>query len=135
MKTDANILVVDDNEFIRIAVSRMLSRLGYEVSSADSGRNALSVFLQNKIDIVLSDYEMPEMDGVDLAWSIKQCSPRTPVVIMTGAEKEKVYSRKSTAVDEVITKPFTSAELDETIKNLSGGAFRAYPYPSSSPLR
>jgi two-component system response regulator HydG len=123
MKTDANVLVVDDNGFIRTAVTRMLTRLGYEVTLADSGQNGLIVFLQKKIDLVLSDYEMPGMDGVDFANEIKKSSPRTPVVIMTGAGKETVLSRKSTAVDEVISKPFTSAELYRTINNLSDGHF------------
>jgi len=85
METGKNILVVDDNKFLRIAVSKMLSRLGYEVLSADSGENGLSIFLKNKFHIVLSDYEMPGMDGVALACSIKKSSPRAPVVIMTGA--------------------------------------------------
>ena len=122
METDTQILVVDDNDFIRIAVSKMLSRLGYVVSSADSGKNGLSIFLKNIFDIVLSDYEMPGMDGVAFACNIKNSSPRTRVVIMTGAEKETVFSRKSTAVDEVISKPFTLAELDDTIQNVSGKA-------------
>ncbi len=103
----------------------MLSRLGYEVSSADSGENGLSIFLKNKFDVVLSDYEMPGMDGVAFACSVKKSSPRTPVVIMTGAGKETVFSRKSTAVDEVISKPFTLTEIDETIQNLSGKALCA----------
>ena len=120
METDGSILVVDDNDVCRIVVSKMLSRLGYEVSSADSGENGLSIFLKRKFDIVLSDYEMPGMDGVALACSVKKSSPRTRVVIMTGAGKETVFSRKSTAVDKVISKPFTLAEIDETIQNLSG---------------
>ena len=120
METGGNILVVDDNNFFRIVVSKMLSRLGYEVSSADSGENGLSLFFKNKFDIVLSDYEMPGMDGVSLACSVKKSSPRTRVVIMTGAGKETVFSRKSTAVDEVILKPFTLARIDETIKDLLG---------------
>ena len=103
----------------------MLSRLGYEVSSADSGENGLSIFLENKFDIVLSDYEMPGMDGVAFACSVKKSSPCTPVVIMTGAGKETVFSRESTAVDEVISKPFTLAEINETIQNLSGKALFA----------
>jgi CheY-like chemotaxis protein len=119
METGGNILVVDDNNVSRIVVSKMLSRLGYEVSSSDSGENGLSIFLKNKFDIVLSDYEMPGMDGVALACSIKKSSPRTRVVIMTGAGKESVFSRKSTAVDEVISKPFTLAEIDETIQRFS----------------
>ena len=54
------------------------------------------------------------------ACSVKKCSPRTPVVIMTGSGREFVFSRKSTAVDEVISKPFTLAEIDETIQNVAG---------------
>ena len=122
METGKNILVVDDNKFLRIAVSKMLSRLGYEVLSADSGENGLSIFLKNKFDVVLSDYEMPGMDEIALACSIKKSSPRTPVVIMTGAGRETVLARKTTAVDEVISKPFTLAEIDETIQNVSGKA-------------
>jgi len=125
MGTGGKILVVDDNNDLRIVVSTMLSRLGYEVSSADSGENGLGIFLRNKFDIVLSDYEMPGMDGVAFACSIKKSSPRTRVVIMTGAGKETVFSRKSTAVDEVISKPFTLAEIDETIQNFPGKALCA----------
>jgi two-component system response regulator ResD len=125
MGTGAKILVVDDNNDLRIIVSKMLSRLGYEVSSVDSAENGLGVFFKNKFDIVLSDYEMPGMDGVAFACSVKKGSPRTPVVIMTGAGKETVFSRMSTAVDKVIAKPFTLAEIDETIQSLSGEALCA----------
>ena len=125
MGTGAKILVVDDNNDLRIIVSKMLSRLGYEVASADSAENGLGVFFKNKFDIVLSDYEMPGMDGVAFACSIKKSSPRTRVVIMTGAAKETVFFKMSTAVDKVISKPFTLAEIDETIQNLSGEALCA----------
>jgi len=125
MGTGAKILVVDDNNDLRIIVSKMLSRLGYEVASADSAENGLGVFFKNKFDIVLSDYEMPGMDGVAFACSVKKSSPHTPVVIMTGAGKETVFFRMGTAVDKVISKPFTLAEIDETIQNLSGEALCA----------
>jgi len=125
MGTGGKILVVDDNIDLRIMVSKMLSRLGYEVSSADSAENGLGVFFKNKFDIVLSDYEMPGMDGVAFAYSVKKSSPHTPVVIMTGAGKETVFFRMGTAVDKVISKPFTLAEIDETIQNLSGEALCA----------
>ena len=125
MGTGVKILVVDDNNDLRIIVSKMLSRLGYEVASADSAENGLGVFFKNKFDIVLSDYEMPGMDGVAFACSVKKSSPHTPVVIMTGAGKETVFFRMGTAVDKVISKPFTLAEIDETIQNLSGEALCA----------
>jgi CheY-like chemotaxis protein len=128
MATGGKILIVDDNNDLRMVVSKMLSRLGYEVSSADSGENGLGIFFKDKFDIVLSDYEMPGMDGVAFAYSVKKSSPRTPVVIMTGAGKETVFSRNSTAVDKVISKPFTLAEINETIQNLSGMALSAQFY-------
>jgi CheY-like chemotaxis protein len=120
MENGQKILVVDDNNDIRFLLSQMLSRLGYDVSSADGGENGLSIFLKNEFDMVLSDYEMPGMDGVALACSVKKSSPRTRVVIMTGAGRESVLSRNSTAVDVVISKPFTLAEIDETLQKLSG---------------
>jgi CheY-like chemotaxis protein len=124
-KNGAKILVVDDNSVVRDVVSRMLSLLGHEVSSADSGEKGLSIFLGNIFDIVLSDYEMPGMDGVALACSIKRSAPRTQVVIMTGAGSEAIFSRKSTAVDQVISKPFTLAQIDEMIQGLRGQALCA----------
>jgi CheY-like chemotaxis protein len=120
MGTGRKILIVDDNNDLRMVVAKMLSWLGYEVSSADSGENGLGLFCQDQFDIVLSDYEMPGMDGVALASSVKKTSPQTPVVIMTGAGRETVFSRKSSAVDEVISKPFTLAQIDETIQSLAG---------------
>jgi len=125
METSANILVVDDNNVLQIVVCKMLCQLGYEVSSVENGEHGSSIFFKNKFAIVLSDYEMPEMDGVAFARPIKKRSPRKPVVIMTGAGKKIDFSRKSPAVDEVISKPFTLAEIDEALQNLSGEALCA----------
>jgi CheY-like chemotaxis protein len=75
METSGSILVGEDNNAFRILVSKMLSRLGYEVLSADSGENGLSIFLKNQFDIVLSDYDMPGMDGVTFACSVKKGLP------------------------------------------------------------
>jgi CheY-like chemotaxis protein len=117
METGPKILVVDDNSVLRILLSKMLSRLGYDVASADSGEKGLGLFLKNAFDIVLSDFEMPGMDGVALACSIKKCSPHTPV--MTGAGREAVLSKSGTGVDQVISKPFSLAEIDATMRDLS----------------
>lgn len=120
METGGKILVVDDNNDNRTIVAKMLTHLGYEVLSAESGEDGLSLFFDDKFDVVLSDYEMPGMDGVAFAYSIKQSAPGTRVVIMTGAGRENVFSRKTTAVDDVISKPFTLAEIGSTIQNLTG---------------
>jgi CheY-like chemotaxis protein len=122
METGGRILVVDDNSIFRNMVSKMLTRLGYDVSSADSGESGLSIFLKNKFDVVLSDFEMPGMDGVAFARSVKNSSPLTRVIIMTGSDTGTVFSTKIPAVDEVISKPFSMEELGETIRRVTGQA-------------
>jgi two-component system response regulator (stage 0 sporulation protein F) len=113
------ILVVDDDYTIRDIVSRMLCRLGYKVSSADSGEKGLALFLKNKFDLVMTDFNMSGMDGINLAYCIKEKSPSTQVVLMTGDEKEGILSRiKGTAVAKALFKPFTLVEMDKTVKGL-----------------
>ena len=113
------ILVIDDNNTIRGLVSQMLCRLGYEVSSAESGENGLSLFLRNQFDLVITDFEMPGMHGIHLAYCIKEKSPSTQVVLMTGNEKAVILSRiKDSAVDRALFKPFNLVDIDETIQTL-----------------
>jgi len=113
------ILVVDDDNTIRSIVSKMLCRLGYEVSSADSAESGFALFLKNSFDLVLTDFCMPGMNGINLAYCIKEESPATQVVLMTGDEKETILSKiRKTAVDQALFKPFTLAEMDETLRGL-----------------
>ena len=113
------ILVVDDDDSIRDVVSEMLCRLGYEVSSAESAESGLALFLKNKFDLVITDFSMSGMDGIQLAYCIKEESPSTQVVLMTGHEKEVILSKiRDTAVDQALFKPFTLAQMDVTVQGL-----------------
>lgn len=129
----ARILVVDDNRNLLGVISAMLSRLGHDVALADSGEKGWVAFIKNPFNIVLSDYQMPGMDGIALACAIKKKSPRTPVLIMTGAGRETVLSRNSPAVDEVIAKPFTLASLGKTIQRYIGQEVSDLTLPPLSP--
>jgi CheY-like chemotaxis protein len=113
------ILVVDDDDTIRDIVSKMLCRLGYAVLSADSGEKGLALFLKNKFDLVITDFSMSGMDGIQLAYCIKEESPFTQVVLMTGHEKELILSKiRDTAVDQALFKPVTLAQMDATVQVL-----------------
>ena len=115
----AKILVVDDDDTIRDVVSKMLCKLGFEVSSADCAESGLALFIKNKFDLVITDFSMSGMDGIHLAYYIKEESPSTQVVLMTGHEKEVIQSRiRDTAVDQALFKPFTLAEMDVTVQGL-----------------
>ena len=129
------ILVVDDDDTIRIVLSEMLSSIGFDVITANSGENGLSIFFKNNIDFVLSDFQMPGMNGLAFAGRIKESSPLTPVVLMTGAGKGVVFSENHTAVDEVIDKPFTFTALVDTIRNWLGKALKVEHQPFLEALK
>ena len=113
------ILVVDYDDTVRDVVSKMLCRLGFEVSSADSAESGLALFITNKFDLVITDFSMSGMDGIHLAYYIKDKSPSTQVVLMTGHDKEVILSRiRDTAVDQALFKPFTLAQMDVTVQGL-----------------
>jgi two-component system, chemotaxis family, chemotaxis protein CheY len=103
------ILVADDNKVIQVIVSEFLELLGYEV--------ALAVFLASTFDLVLTDLEMPVMDGLSLAGHIKARSPSTPVILLTGADRETVRKKvEKGPVDSVIFKPFMLEDLQRTVQ-------------------
>jgi CheY-like chemotaxis protein len=111
------ILVADDNEAIRDLVSELLEFLGFEVALAINGIEALAVFIKSTFDLVLTDFEMPAMDGLCLAGHIKERSPSTPVILLTGADRETVLKKvEKGPVDSVIFKPFTLEDLQTTVQ-------------------
>ena len=111
------ILIVDDEKAIRDVLSDTLSFLGYEVTVASSGHEGLSLFLNNSFELVFTDMHMPGMDGWTLARHIKDKSPNTPVVLITGSEKETVMKRfKGSFVDTVIFKPLSLEDIQKTVQ-------------------
>jgi CheY-like chemotaxis protein len=118
-KRDKRILVVDDERNVRDILSRMLSILGFEVAVAGTGIDALNIFLNNSIALVLTDLHMPGMDGWTLASHIKEQSPNTPIVVMTGSEKEPVIEKlKESRVDSVVFKPFTMKSIKKNVRDI-----------------
>jgi len=111
------ILVAEDNKNIQDVVSMFLDFMGFEVALAGNGVEALSLFLKNSFDLVLTDLEMPIMDGWSLTHCIKERSPNTPVVLMTGADKETVWKKvERGSVDSVIFKPFRLEDFKRTVQ-------------------
>ena len=80
------LLCVDDDPGIRELYEALLGSQGYEVLVADGGREALKRFhcKDKKIDAVIADYDMPEMNGAELAAELKHCDPGLPVIMISG---------------------------------------------------
>jgi CheY-like chemotaxis protein len=113
----ARILVAEDNKAIGDLVSKILDFMGFEVALAVNGVEALSLFIERSFDLVLTDLEMPIMDGWGLTYCIKERSPSTPVVLMTGADRESVLREVERGpVDSVLFKPFRVEDLQSTVR-------------------
>lgn len=113
MKADLKkILIIDDSETLLEALAHMLARIDYEVICAQDGYNGLSLFAKRQCDIVLTDFDMPGMDGITLAHHIKAISPDTLVVLMTGQDRASMIKQiENSKVDLAIFKPFDILEL------------------------
>ena len=111
------ILVAEDNKTTQDLLSRFLEFLGFEVALAGNGIEALAVFIKSSFDLVLTDLQMPAMDGLSLAGHIKERSPNTPVIMLTGYDRETVRKKMERgSVDSVLFKPFRLKDLQRTIQ-------------------
>ena len=111
------ILVVDDNEAMRVFLSDALSILGHEVVTADCGADGFELFLQDIFDLVITDCQMPGIDGLHLADLIKARSPHTPVLMITGQSRDEILEKMSSGqVDFLMLKPFGLEELHHIVQ-------------------
>jgi two-component system, chemotaxis family, chemotaxis protein CheY len=103
----AKILIVDDAEFLRVRISKMLVGSGLEVIEADNGLNAVNTYKANRPDAVLMDVTMPEMDGLTALKEIRAFDANARVVMLTALGQESVVLEavKAGAKDFVV-KPF-----------------------------
>jgi len=110
------ILVVDDQEQICKMIKMVLEKMGYRTDTALNGTDAMALFQKETFHLVITDLNMPEMDGASLAFSIKEQVPGIPVFIMTGNADESV---KEIPADTVFRKPFDmNAFKSEVAKHL-----------------
>ncbi len=115
------ILMAEDYKMTQDVVSEFLEYLGFEVALADNGLEALSKFQKHDFDLVLTDLQMPVMDGLTLAGHIKERSPVTPVILMTGSDRDTLCNQEGKkSVDSVIFKPFLMEELQRVIHEALG---------------
>ena len=107
-----SVLVVDDNESVREVLTIMLSRRGHRCESASNGIEAMQKVKQSNFDAVITDLQMPEMDGIVLTRELRQHFSDLPVMIMTGQPDGSLVESAITAgAIEVIRKPFEISEL------------------------
>jgi FixJ family two-component response regulator/nitrogen-specific signal transduction histidine kinase len=111
-ESDKKILLVDDEEGIRKVLGISLEDLGYQVTSAADGVQGLALFRQHLLPIVITDIKMPAMDGIDLLKQIKEESPDTEVIMLTGhGDMDLAIECLKLEATDFITKPINDEVL------------------------
>jgi DNA-binding NtrC family response regulator len=117
MGEQKHILVIDDEEIVRISCQRALTPEGYTVDVAADGLEGLKLVKEKSYDLILTDLKMPNMDGMEVIENIRKTQPQAKIIVITG------YSTIETAVKAIkmgafnyIEKPFTPDGLLAAVK-------------------
>lgn len=109
-----NVLVIDDEKDIRDNIFSILKNKGYAPVTTDNVKDAEDLIRNKKWDVIISDIMIPHLGGFELVDLIKEVAPKTPVIVVTGMDKD-ILETTLTDADAVLTKPFTAKQLTETI--------------------
>ena len=113
------LMVVDDDEFVRKAVSNSLRKRGYNVVEANCGKQALSLAATIKLRLVLSDIMMPGISGIELAQQIRTTWPSIKIILMSAYTDDWEVSKKAVLSPfHFIQKPFLFSELLDYIRSV-----------------
>lgn len=118
------VLLAEDDEAMRTYLARALERNGYDVSTAATGLEALSLVESGTYDLLLTDIVMPEMDGIELAQKAQALDPAPKVMFITGFAAVALQANDTLPEAKVLSKPFHLKDLVGQVDALFGGASR-----------
>ncbi|MCA0202476.1 MAG: response regulator [Proteobacteria bacterium] len=110
------VLVVDDEMMVRAVVGEMLRALGYAVCEADSAKAAIALLRKGRsITTIITDIQMPDITGIELANMIRHARPDIRVIYMTAYAKEATQKGNQLLNHDVLVKPFTFDQLESVM--------------------
>jgi len=119
---DVRVLVVDDQQVTRTVVKAILKSLGYnEILTADGGKEALSILRRHLVDLIICDWNMPDMSGIDVLKAVRK-DPRyedVPFLMLTAeVYRENITEAMKAGVTDYIAKPFTTETISEKLEKI-----------------
>ncbi len=116
MATAGSILVVDDDDSVRDLVVRYLNGQGYRTAAASCGEEALPALDRRDLDLVITDFQMPGLNGLELARKALASDPDRPVILMTAfADLDNARKSVSLGLYDFIVKPFDLADFKKSV--------------------
>ena len=128
------VIIIDDEEDIRIVLKEIFVREGFDVGVASDGTEGLNLIRETGADLVITDIIMPGSDGVETAYDIRMEFPHTKIIVMSGGGNTAPLDYEPTAIstnaylasaealgaDLTMTKPFDRKELIKVVRELTG---------------
>ncbi len=124
---NCRVLVVDDMSTMRRIVISLLVEIGFKkdlISEADDGSSAITFLEKNTVDFVVTDWNMPQVTGIDLLRHIRktEATAKLPVLMVTAeAKREQIIEAAQAGVNNYVVKPFNKKTLDEKIQKIFAG--------------
>ena len=113
------ILIAEDDAFFRDAMERLLQIAGYETRSCSCGKEAVARLAEEVFDILITDFQMPGMDGLELIRKARNMDPTMAMILMTGVPPEDLGNRlKKSKLDAFLSKPLDWQELSLLLESL-----------------
>ena len=116
------VLLVEDDFSLLDMFRRTLERAGFEVITATHGVTALSLFGEMAIDVVVTDIQLPQMDGFELIRRLKQDSPNVPIIAISGMDDSPQFRDKALkcGAEAALTKPISRQHLVDLATSMAG---------------
>jgi two-component system chemotaxis response regulator CheY len=106
------VLAVDDNQAIRLLLADVLSEAGYRVLIADNGAEAVEILEVEPVDVLITDYDMPRMNGLELIQWSRAHMPHATTVLVTGHDPEAIRAKDwPLGAPRILRKPFSEEDL------------------------
>jgi CheY-like chemotaxis protein len=116
----ANVLIVDDEEADRLLMRAMLAEAGHEFWFASNGEEAMRLFLRHDIDVVVTDIQMPNGDGLELISGLRGMDRDASIVAVSGQKPSRLQIAKLAGARSILHKPLRKEQLVEAVEAACG---------------
>ena len=120
----SSILIIDDEDQIRALLRVILEEAGYRIFEAANGKTANRIFLEEKIDLIITDIIMPEKDGIETIMEFREKSPDVKIIAISGGghigPEGYLHTAKQLGASDTITKPFSQEKIVKAVQDALG---------------